>query len=109
MRNANRSISRSSRGKNHPLRRFIARHLTLSLALLILGVIVLSSVHAGALDDKGKSATLVVIKVHGGVAITTPAETKRPREGKGRARLLVVPNQAFEEWALAPEGSFSYP
>jgi hypothetical protein len=57
MRNANRSVSRSSRGKNHPLRRFIARHLTLSLALLILGVIVLSSVHAGALDDGSKSAT----------------------------------------------------
>ena len=48
MRSAIHSLARSSRAKNHRLRRFVARHLTLWLALLILGAVVLSSVLAGA-------------------------------------------------------------
>ena len=51
MRPTTPSLPGSSRAKNHRLRRFVARHLTLWLGLLILGAIVFSSVLAGARDQ----------------------------------------------------------
>ena len=56
MRSAIRSLAGSSRAKNHRLRRFITRHLTLWLVLLILGAVVLSSVLAGARGESRKSS-----------------------------------------------------
>ena len=56
MRSAIRSFDGSSRAKNHCSRRFITRHLTLWLVLVILGAVVLSSVLAGARVESRKSA-----------------------------------------------------
>ena len=55
MRSATFSLVRSFRAKNHRLRRFIARHLTFWLMLLILGAVVLSSVLAAARDQSRKN------------------------------------------------------
>src|ERR1700682_2789422 len=97
MRTTIRSISRSSPAKNHRSRRFIARHLTLWLALLILGTaVVLSSVLAGARDESLKLAAPAGQKQRTPVADVLNENHRVKLEGSGNSDVSSADRERLE-------------